>query len=582
MNRKLVWMLSLSWLPALPAVPLALLADAAVAQDAQPDQQVIEVRVTSAQPRLTVIDRGSIDGLEKQDRVVLRPHGGGRYEGTIVRIGERASVVELDDARFVPAPGTRGEVRIPRSRLTAPVLPVAAAAQDAQQQAAQGQPAAQAPSTPPEHPPWQRTGDEWDATQPLLARVRPLRPYERDARVSGRVYTIADYYSNTEGSTHDTFIRTGADLLYENVFGKGGDLHFDGEVNYRKADVPDDEDEAHTLFRLDRLSYTWGGNRFAPSRVEIGRFLQYEMPEFGVLDGLEWDRRLDGGDRIGASIGYLPEPDRDQKSWRDLSMAGWYRWTADESELFSMSGGYQKTFHNYDADRDLFVAKVLYLPPDGWTFTGTAWVDYYTASDTAKGSGLELTQAYVTTGRRFESGSELRANYVHRAFPETDRNEFTPMTQQQLADDHLDRVSLYGRQTLGRTVGMFGQVGAWHDQVEDGGDVSAGFDVEDMLFQGSRIEAAGFGTRGRFTDTLGWRASVSAINPHTIWRLGYEFTLNRIDGFQDDNNDIPQHRTRASWEKYGDSGWSFSSYVDLLFYDSETAVVTGILLQRSF
>src|SRR5215813_259492 len=55
---------------------------------------------------------------------------------------------------------------------------------------------------------------------------------------------------------------------------------------------------------LYRLSYSIGGDRFAPDRIEVGRFLQYGMPEFGVLDGVEWDRRLAGGDSFGASVGF--------------------------------------------------------------------------------------------------------------------------------------------------------------------------------------------------------------------------------------------------------------------------------------
>jgi hypothetical protein len=514
------------------------------------------------------------------DRVVFRPRGGGHYEGTIVRIGDRAAVVEIDDPSIVPAPGTAGDVRVPESRLATPVVPVAPAntaatpaetAQPAQQQGA------------PEHPPWERTGDDgWDSKQPLLARVRPLRPYERDSRVSGRVYTIDDFNTNTEGNTKDVFLRMGASVLYENVFGKGGDLHVDGEVNYRKTDVPDNDDAQSTHLRLDRLSYSWGGDRFSPNRFEVGRFLHHGVPEFGVLDGFEWDRRMEGGNTFGFSSGYLPEPDADMKTGRDLGFATWYRWVYDESEIFSMTGAYEKTFHNYDADRDLFIAKVEYLPGAGWTFNGTAWVDLYGDTDPAKGSGLELTQAYVTTGRIFESGSSLRFTYTHQAFPEIDRYEFTPVTQKQLADDHNDRVAFYGRQAIGKWVGLSGRAGVWKDQTDEGGDAEIGFDVEDLFFDGSRFEASGFGTHGRFTDDAGWRASISAINPHSIWRLGYEFTLNRIDGFQNDNNDIPQHRIGASWETHSQNGWDFSLNGALLLYDSETAVLTSLLLQKSF
>jgi hypothetical protein len=80
----------------------------------------------------------------------------------------------------------------------------------------------------------------------------------------------------------------------------------------------------------------------------------------------------------------------------------------------------------------------------------------------------------------------------------------------------------------------------------------------------------------------GWRASMALLQERTAWRVGYEFSLNNIEGFQDDNDDIPQHRTRVSWERHTGSGWSFSINGEVLFYDSETALLTGFLLQRSF
>ena len=135
---------------------------------------------------------------------------------------------------------------------------------------------------------------------------------------------------------------------------------------------------------------------------------------------------------------------------------------------------------------------------------------------------------------------------------------------------------------MGRTVAIFGQGGVWKDQDDEGGDVDGGFDVDNLLFGGSHAEAAGFATNGKFVKTVGWRASLGATSERTAWGLGYEFTFHRIVGFQTNHDDLPQHRVRASWEVNGESGWSFSTYTDLLLYDHETAVIAGIMLQRSF
>ncbi|MBL8856973.1 MAG: hypothetical protein JNL28_00495 [Planctomycetes bacterium] len=536
----------------------------------------VNMRVTSTMPRTAVVDRGVADGLTVNDRVVFTTREGARFEGTVKRVEERQAAVELDDASFVPAPGTRGQARVPKSRIAAPAPTLPSSGETLQPQTTETAPAA------PDHPPWERVDDDWTTDQPLLARIRPFRPSEREPVASGRVYTFLDHISNTEGNRSDTFARVGTDLRFENLFRKGGSLHLDGEFNARRTSVPDDDNENRQRFRLDRASYSFGGNRFDPDRYELGRFLQYGMPEFGVLDGVEWGRRLSNGDTFGVSAGFMPEPNAGQDSGHDLQFAGYYRYVVDESEMLSIEGGYQKTFHDLAADRDLFVAKVVYLPPAAWTFSATAWIDYYTGGDVDKSSGPEVTQAYVTTGRRFESGSSLRATYTHRTFPVLDRDEFLPVTAAQLANDHFDRASISGRQAVGRYFELFGQAGVWQDEDDNGGDAEAGFEVKDFMFDDLRVEAAGFGTNGQFSSTLGWRTALGAATSHGLWRLGYDFTLNRIDGFSADNDDIPQHRVRASFETHGDSGWSFSTYSDVLLFDSETAVVVGLFLQRSF
>lgn len=551
-------------LPAIVALPAA----------AQITEMIdVNMRVTSSEPRTAIVDHGSIDGLAVGDRVLFRTRDNAAYSGAIVRVDERSAAVELDDPAFVPPPGTKASARIPRARVEVQP-PILAPAADPR-------PDTTLPAVP-EHQPWERVDDDWTPDQPLLARIRPFRPEDRQPRTFGRVYTIADYISNSEGQRRDTFVRVGTDLTFENLFRKGGTLHVDGEINDRRTVVPDDDDASLTKFRLDRLSYSIGGDRFSPDRYELGRFLQHEMPEFGVLDGLEWGRRMRNGDTFAASVGLMPEPDRDQSNGDDLQFAASYRFVVDESELLTLQGGYQKSFHQLATDRDLFVAKVLYLPPDDWTFGATAWIDWYTAGDTAKGSGPEVTQAFVTTGRRFESGSSLRATYTHLAFPELDRDEFLPVTTEQLADDHSDRVSISGKQMLARSFALFGRAGAWTDEDDEGGDAEGGFEIRNFLFDDAVVDASAFGTQGRYSTTLGWRALMSTPSSHGSWRLGYEFTLNRVEGFSADNDDIPQHRISAGFETFSDSGWSLSTHADALLFDSEIALLAGLFLQRSF
>src|SRR5687768_4212596 len=200
-------------------------------------------------------------------------------------------------------------------------------------------------------------------------------------------------------------------------------------------------------------------------------------------------------------------------------MAASYRWVHDASEQLTASVGIQKTLHDADADRDLLVAKFAYLPRSGFTFTSTAWVDYYTSGDAAKGSGVELTQAYVTTGRRWSDGSSVHLVYSHLAFPEIDRDEFLPVTAQQLADDHNDRVALQSRVRISSPVRLHGSIAAWVDQDDSGTDGIIGIEFEDFFSSSTALDLSGFMTDGKFVEVIGARASLVRLTDFGRWSV---------------------------------------------------------------
>ncbi len=532
------------------------------------DSVVLEFRVGSAERGWAVIDRGSADRLELGDVVRLLPREGGVFTGTVVELQERSARVQLADRDFVPAPGTRGKVSLPRERLKRGAKAALRPAPKREEPRAEGAPV------------FQNRDEAWQEGEPLLARVRPLRPAERATSLRGRSYAILDHTRASEDERHDTFARLGSELVVENPFGSGGRLLADAEWNYRHVDVPDFDDEEGVELRLERLAYAFGGSRFENEGWEVGRFLQQGVPEFGVLDGLEWIARRSNGHRYGASIGFLPELDEEFQSGTDLQLATFYRWIADESEELSATAGYQKTFHNGAADRDLVVANVSRLPRAGWTFFGTAWLDFYTAGDDQKDALLGLTQAYVSTGRRWADGSSFDVVFSHLEFPEIDRNEFLPVEDAQLADDHNERLGLTSRVALTRDVRLLTGLGGWVDQDEQGGDAEFGFELSDFVVERGFADVLGFVTRGRFETSLGGRLSAGRFTANGRWAIDYELFQNRLDGFSAANDDLPQHRLRFSRD-HGWKAWNLSWRLEALLYDDENALTVGLYLQRS-
>jgi hypothetical protein len=508
-----------------------------------------------------MVDRGAEDGLEVADHVVLRLPDGRPLDGRVVRLGNRTAVVELLDPARLPERGARGEARLPLERF---------AREEVEEQA-------------PEHPPWTDADEGYVPGMPLLSQVRAVRPEERPRRVTGFGYFSAQTRFTGDQDRSDGFYRLGTALDLENPFGAGGAVEFDAEFNYRTLTLPDEDGGSGARLRIDRLSYRQGGTRFRSGGWELGRFLQRGMPEFGILDGFEWVQRTKGGDRLGASIGYLPELSPDMKTGEDFQVAAFYEWVADEREELTVAAGFQKTLHYTEPDRDLLVTRVRYLPTaPGWDFQGTFWVDFYGSDDTLKDSGPQLTQAWLTSRRTWESGNGLELSARHLATPETLSDPPGPVTAEQIADGRYDRVAVGGWRWLGEDTRLFGELGGWVDELEEGGDAVLGLELQDVFLNRSRAAVSAFATQGEFSRVLGGRARYSRLTGRGTWELLYELSSQRQDGFTPEFADILQHRLRASRDFQFESLWRLSVFAEGLLWDDEPSVNLGLFLQRSF
>jgi hypothetical protein len=561
------------------AVPAAVAASAAgrthwaTGAPAQ-DEVLVSGRVTAVLgPRELSIDRGQADGLEVGDEVQLLARDGARTGALVVRCGERDAVVEVLVEGGVHPPGTRLESWLPATRF-APEGPEAPVVEPAPEEGSPAEPPASR---------WSNADEGWRDGLPLLAGLDPVRPAERAPRFGGRIYAGSDRAVSNEQGRGSYRLRAGTDLWYDNWLGRGEELRLDLEWNHRQVQLPDQADEADTSFRVDRLSYAEGGHRFAPLRYEVGRFLQRGLPEFGVLDGVEWVRRREGGDSYGASLGFLPEPDLDYESGEDLALSTFYRWVQDPSETLAAAVGYQKTWHNLEADRDLLLAKVHYLPPDAWTLDATAWVDVYTSGDELQGPGLGLTQAYGRFARRYGRAGGLDFSYSHLEFPETLRDEFPQeLTPFELDDSRRDRLAAAGWLGLLERAETEAEVGVWADEDDEGADALVGVALSDAFGRSSRIGFQVFATDGEFTTVLGGRVTLGL--PLEALRLDLLYELSQQDqkGFADNNDDFLQHRGRVALGLLDTRGLSLSAYADATFWNSERGLFAGVLAQWSF
>ncbi|MHC5063586.1 MAG: hypothetical protein ACYTG5_06395 [Planctomycetota bacterium] len=537
----------------------------------------VDLRVSTAggTPGTVIVDRGKSDRVEIGDTVIFFEQGTEFSRGNVTQVDDRSAVVEIRDRSLVPRVGARGQVLIPSSRNPQRTQRLRQPTPKPDPQPPQTQ---DPQELPPEHPGWRNKDEEYQEGMALLALVKPIRPEEREMEVSGHIYSTGSFAQTKGDGSHNSYFRGGANVDVLNPFGYGGGVNIDAEFDYRR----EVNDNTGVDLYAKRLSYWQGGTRFERTRWEFGRFLQYGMPEFGLLDGVEWGRRLDNADRIGASIGFMPELDDDLDSGDDFQFAAYYMWAADDRERLTATIGYQKTLHNGDTDRDLVVGKIRVLPTDGWDFHGSIWVDIYTGSDNLKDSALEVTMAVASLARRWD-GAGIDLTYRHSQFPDINRNnEFIYPGDAGIEDFRYDRLTFSGWQLWGKDTRVHTLLSGWDDERETGGSAELGWDFQELLADRSHTDFTAFGDLAKFSKVVGIRLNHGQFLDNGRWDFLYEISGHNFDHFPADANDLIQHRIRASRTLRLREDWLFTLHGDLFIFDDDASWAVGFDMNKSF
>jgi len=566
---------------ALILVLVALLSGSAFAQN--PAFVRIEVTVTAVAGGSVYLDAGRGQGLEVGDSVRLFPLGGSALEGKLRAVSKSSSRAEFGSSATVQV-GDRGEVLVPAARL-APEPP----AQDPQpaEEAAEPVTPRRDDESPPrpvqEHPPWQEPPSGWDQSVPLLAPSSARTAAEREPRWRGRFWSRFSSTTDDSGTGREfESIRTGADVLYLNPFGHGGEFDLDIEYSRRTSDTGDPSDETESVLRPERFSYSFGGSRDESVAWEVGRFLQNGFPEFGLLDGAEYGRRLASGDTVGASVGFLPEPNDELDSGGDFQTAAYYRYVSNADEDLAIGLGYQKTWHEGRADRDLFVASSDWHIAERTYAHGTAWVDLYSGSDAEKSSGPELTQLTVNLTQRLESGDGVGIFLSHVKWPSLLRNELPVVADGGLANFEVTRIGVNGWTQLSDELRLSGRVDHWEDQEDSGGGGEVRIDLRDVLYEDGRVSVAIFDTRGSTSSGVGWRLSADRRLPAGFVSLTWQTTDFEQDGFNGSQQNLLHQVLRAAYDTQLAADWDLSLFAEERFGDEQDSRAIGFFLQRRF
>lgn len=560
----------------------------------------VEVRVTSITGASYYLDKGRAAGVDVGDRVTFFPSGGTTVEGTIRSASKNSARVELDTASTAVAVGDRGEADVPEERFVKPTpapdatppVVTTTSPSEAKPTPSTNEVAPQAPTTPttpapvavPAHPPWTHPPENWNDTTPLLAPAFGISPEERATRYHGRFYAQGSGTWDNQGDTRRyTLFSTGVDATVDNPFNDGGSFRIDAQVFSRTADADaTDFHDSQSTVRLNRLVYEVGGTVDRPTRWLFGRFLQREFPEFGVLDGVEWDQRLSGGSVVGASAGAMPEPTADMKSFDDLQGALFYRHAFDDKRRNTIGIGYQNTWHKGSQDRSLFVGDADLRPADSITIHSTAWVDHYDSSDTIKDAGFELTEMQVSTSWRTTNTSGLALSLSHRRIPELLRSEFQSTSTDLVKNGKLDRIALNGWMNATERIRVDGRVDHWRDQDDSGSTGEVGAAVRNLFADESEFRASVFYADGSFSSGPGFRVQYSQGFGRVYGNLGYEFSDYEQKDFTGEQKKLGQHTVFGSLDLPLFASWDLSLLGEDHFGDEQDSYTLGFLLQTRF
>lgn len=535
--------------------------------DATSDQEVDELpaRVTAAAGRTITIDRGRSSRLREGDRVRFLPLGAPAVEGRVRTVEAEKAEVELDELAPSIAPGVRALVFLPRARSSEEARAPARGADE------------------PPHPGWQQPLDAWTEEQPLLAPARSPEPAERKPDLRGRAFTRFDYVDDGLGAGRE-YLRSlsGLEFDWSNPFGDGGRLSFDGEFSYRQWEVGDRGEETDSILRLSRFSYAVGGERGRPHRVEFGRFLPSEFPELGLLDGVEYVYRTGTGDRLGASLGFLPEPFDELDTGEDFSGALFYRFVSDESERVALGAAYQKSWHEGQEDRDLFLATADWRIAERTTFRGAAWLDLYGSDELVKESGLELTELHLRLDQRFETPAGVGLFASRTTWPDVRRDELPPVTLETLTEGEVSRAGVDGWVQATRELRLGARLDGWEDEVDSGTNAELRFTLSELLFPQGSVDLALYRTEGRYSEGLGGRIGATRWFGRSSASLSYQLLDYEQGGFFGEQSSLLQQSVRAGLGLGLGNDWYLSIDAEKRFGDEQDSLALSFFLQRSF
>jgi hypothetical protein len=325
-----------------------------------------------------------------------------------------------------------------------------------------------------------------------------------------------------------------------------------------------------------------GGRREQATRYELGRFVPSETPEFGRLDGISVDHRLESGRQIGWSAGHLP-------GWTDASEFSddWQLALNFNSGLRAQRGldwrtAYQKTWHQGRSDRDLLLLGSRWSPRLGDSLAATAWVDWYDSEDGPKDVGPELTRLHLYASHTLSPGSGLRISHSRNRLPFVRRQTYDTPAEDLNLDGEVQRTGISHWRMLDRDHRLHLRADTWRDERDSGWHGEIGHEWLGLLPRGSDLEAMLSGSDGSFSELLSLRLGVRTFHEGSQWQVSLQTTRLVETTSVGSRDPIWQHDLRASLHRQVLGNWNLALHLDLGLGEDQDHRSLGFHLGRRF
>lgn len=296
---------------------------------------------------------------------------------------------------------------------------------------------------------------------PLLAPAPRVSDTSRPASVShGRVQVGQTFQADAQGDLGYSVTRVGSSGSVDRIGGSAWSFEWSGDLRYRTGDAflshPDYQEPQLDVYRAT-FQRQFGKGEF----LRFGRFVPYELPAIGYVDGLQGQVHPSEHVSVGLAGGLKPNRVNLEPSTDEPFVVPYTTFTAGPRNGRHYSGtvGLLNSYYRGSIDR----LALLFDQRAGWgkrlTLYSTAVLDFDVGTSEAR-TGTRLTQLDVSALSELSSFLTLRAGVDHWERPDHQaQNALLPFPDERFFDNGYWRYWVGGSQNLPWSLRLYEEVG---------------------------------------------------------------------------------------------------------------------------